>query len=99
MHSVRFSERAIRELAGAVTWYEGNREGLGLQFKQAIDNKIGLIGQFPKRYPKRKRNFRETPLKRFPYLIVYSFYENEGAIVINSIFHTSRQPSKKYKAK
>ena len=97
MYSIKILDSAEKEFSDSAKWYDEQSEGLGDRFVEAIRRKLQLIQEFPDRYPKRKGNFRETPVKIFPYLIVYTFYEKEDRIVINSIFHTSRRPSKKYK--
>ncbi|MBA2561473.1 MAG: type II toxin-antitoxin system RelE/ParE family toxin [Chitinophagaceae bacterium] len=55
-----------------------------------------MIQQFPERYAKRKDNFREAPVKVFPYIVVYTFYKTKRIITVSSIFHTSRNPRMKY---
>ncbi len=67
------------------------------RFRDLINKKIESIKEHPERYPKRKRNFREVVLRTFPFIIIYTFYKKEGIIIINSIFHTSRNPRKKYR--
>ncbi|RNI36136.1 hypothetical protein EFY79_10625 [Hanamia caeni] len=57
------------------------------------------IIEHPERYPKKKSNFRQIALRTFPFIIIYTFYKKEGIIIINSIFHTSRNPRKKYRRK
>jgi plasmid stabilization system protein ParE len=90
-------EEADEDLVNAVRWYNDKSEGLGLKFLDAIKKKLEIIRQFPERYPIRKGKFRETPLKTFPYLIVYTFHKDENVVFITSIFHASQRPSKKYR--
>ncbi len=90
-------EDADKEFQEAAYWYESNSKGLGLRFIDVIEKKFQTIQEFPERFPKRKGNFREAPVKIFPFIIVYTFYKPEGIITINTIFHSSRNPRKKYK--
>jgi len=92
-------EEADKELTESAKWYETKREGLGERFVDAVKNKLQIVQQSPERYPKRKGNFRETVVKVFPFIIVYTFYKKEKNITINSIFHASRNPRKKYRRK
>lgn len=92
-------EEADKEYQEAALWYEASSKGLGSRFIDIIEKKLQLIQQYPERYPKRKGNFRGTPVKVFPYLIIYTFYKAEGIITVNSIFHTSRNPQRKYRRK
>ena len=97
MFTLSLLEPASKEFAKAAQWYEERTEGLGDRFSDIIQRKLQLIQQFPERYPKRKKNFREAIVKTFPYIIVYSFYKTERTIIVHTIFHSSRHPRKKYK--
>jgi len=96
VHTLSLLDEASKEFAEAAAWYEEKSEGLGNRFIDAIQKKLLLIQQFPERYPKRKKSFREAIVKTFPYIIVYSFYKKERTIIVHTIFHSSRQPRKKY---
>ena len=99
MHTVKFLEDARIEFQEAAEWYETRRDGLGVRFRDIVQNKIEIIKEFPERYPKRKSNFRQIALRDFPFVIIYTFYKKERIIIIHSIFHTSRNPRKKYRRK
>jgi len=59
--------------------------------------RIQSIVHHPERYPIRKKEFRQVLIKVFPYLIIYKIDKNGNNVVIASIFHTSRNPKKKYR--
>jgi len=67
------------------------------RFIGVIQNKLNLIARYPERYPKRKGNFRETPVKTFPYIVVYTVYKKEQVITVSAIFNAKRNPKKKYR--
>ena len=92
-------EEAEREYNQAAVWYEEQSPGLGIRFIEVIKNKLNLIAQNPERYPKRKGNFRETPVRTFPHIIIYSAYKKEQIVTVSAIFHPSRNPGKKYRRK
>lgn len=92
-------EEADKEYKEAAQWYEEKSNRLGFRFIDIIETKIKAIQVHPERYPKRKANFREAPVKIFPYIIVYKFYKTKGIITISSIFHSSKNPRRKYKRK
>jgi plasmid stabilization system protein ParE len=96
-YSIKLLEEADKEFTEAAVWYEEQSEGLGTRFINVIQNKLNLIAQFPERYSKRKGNFREAPVKTFPYLIVYTVYKKEQVITVSAIFHASRNPKRKYR--
>ena len=73
------------------------------RFNELFDSEemkmIHEIEQYPERYPIKKRYYREVKIKFFPYLILYRINKKQKKITIISIFHSSRNPSKKYKIK
>ncbi len=95
--TIQISEDADREWTEAAVWYKGQQSGLGNRFIEMVERKLELIAKYPKRYSKRKGNFREALVHIFPYIIVYSFYNKDDVIIVSSIFHASRNPLRKYK--
>jgi len=93
---IKFSDKALSELAEASAWYDETQIGLGERFEYDIFKKIDLIKNNPLHYQKRKR-FHEAPADAFPYLIVYQIEKKQHMITILSVFHTSRHPKKKFR--
>lgn len=77
-------------------WYDDKWSGLGDRFMQEVERKVQQIERTPERYPERKKGFRETPIKIFPFIIIYRIQKRKKIIAISSIFHTRRSPKKKY---
>ncbi|MGN6603779.1 MAG: type II toxin-antitoxin system RelE/ParE family toxin [Ginsengibacter sp.] len=88
--------KARKELLDAWEWYEDRQDGLGDRFINQVNEKIKQVIQTPKRYPERKRFFREAKIDIFPYLLIYKIATRKKVITIISVFHTSRSPKKKY---
>jgi hypothetical protein len=91
----RVLTEAEAELAGAMLYYEGCREGLGAEFLALVTETVLAIGDEPLRYPRYegkqlKREFRRAKVDRFPYIVVYEVRANETLIV--AVAHTSREP-------
>lgn len=99
MNTLKILEDADREYAEAAEWYEKQKEGLGERFIDVIQRRLRIIQQYPERYPRKKGDFREAVVKIFPYVVVYTFYKRKKMVVINSIFHTRRNPRMKYRRK
>ena len=57
-------------------------------------NCFNSINKNPTIFQVFKTHFRQVPIKKHPYLVIYSI-ENKNTIIILSVFHTSRDPSKK----
>lgn len=90
-------QRAKKELFEAVAWYDDKQIGLGDRFKNELYKRINAIETHPERYATKSPPYRETRMEVFPYLIIYRIDMPKNIIVITSIFHTSRNPKKKYK--
>lgn len=97
VQAFKILEKAQLEFEDAVLWYELKRVGLGRRFAEVVQKKFLQIEQFPERYPVRKNGFRETPLKVFPFVIVYKFYKQRKEVVVYNVFNWSRSPSGKYR--
>jgi len=95
-YSYEILQKARKELLDAWMWYEDKQEGLGDRFKNEIVKKIKQIVLTPERYPERKKSFREAKIEVFPYLLIYKIAKRKKMIAIVSIFHTNRNPGKKY---
>jgi len=94
---LKYSSKAEAEYFDAFDYYEDQSDGLGERFEQSIANKIDQIIKNPDQYSGRRPNYKECWVKDFPFLIVYRILAQKRIIVITSIFHTSRNPQKKYR--
>lgn len=89
---------AEREYISSFLWYEQQQTGLGEKFALSIRNKLQRISTNPNQYKKMKGHFYEAPLFRsFPFVIIYFIDHKKNMVVVISIFHTRRNPRKKYK--
>ena len=95
--SIEFDPKADKQYFDAWDWYEERLEGLGDRFVDSVARQIELISKNPLAYPSKKTNCRECAVKDFPFLIVYKIYPKKNILYITSIFHTSRNPRKKYR--
>lgn len=96
--SLRFyiEPEAAAELDEAVNWYEEKRLDLGRDFLEAVDEALAFIASWPrsgKPAPNVPKGFaaRRTPVRRFPYHVVY--IETPSAIRILAFAHDRRLPS------
>lgn len=81
----------------AYEWYNEQQEGLGDLFLTELESSYDKLESWPTAYSKIKRNYRQLVLHTFPYVIVFEIIKKE--VVIYSIFHTSRNPNKKFRKK
>ena len=97
MNTVIITKEADKEYSDSAIWYEEQSNGLGERFILTIQKKLELIQHNPESYPKKKDGLREAVVKIFPFVIIYSFHKKENLILVSSIFHTRRNPRKKYR--
>ena len=72
MTQVRFAPEVPDELAEAVVWYEGKRQGLGSEFLGEIEAILPLVGNRPRSFPRLQDvaanlEIRRGLLARFPW--------------------------------
>ncbi len=88
---------AEKEFLDSISWYEENRTGLSVDFIFEIEKVLSHIEDNPLLYSIKKLKYREAPVKKFPYIIVYKINSKQNQVIVLSVFHTSRKASIKYK--
>jgi mRNA-degrading endonuclease RelE of RelBE toxin-antitoxin system len=96
-YAVIFHPIAEKELTDAFLWYEQRLDGLGDRFVKAVEKSISQISSTPLAYAKKHHNYREVKPQDFPYVIVYKIQEKRKIVFIAAVYHTSRNPRKKYR--
>ncbi len=96
-YSLIFNLDAENEFVAAYKWYEEKQQGLGDKFQQETERQLSLIVANPLAYHLSKGNFRESLIAHFPFIIVFALNNRKKTIYISAIFHTSRNPKKKYR--
>lgn len=94
--TIRFSKKAEKEFSEAFEWYEERSDGLGYRFEASLHKMLDVVVNTPLIFAVKKYDARESKIEDFPYLVVYKIYPR-NTIFIASIFHTSRDPRKKYR--
>jgi plasmid stabilization system protein ParE len=95
-YTIVLSVKAQFELEESWQWYEGREIGLGARFIDEVLNKINTLATFPEVHSIKNRQYRETVVPAFPFVIVYRVMKKEKLIEVVSVFHTSRNPKDKY---
>ncbi len=98
--SYELLSEAEKEYLEAFAWYEEQQEGLGDRFMVAVRRKIMAVSINPYLYASKKHRYHEVLLDdSFPFVIVYLIDKKRNHVIITSVFHTSRNPGKKYRKK
>lgn len=96
-YQLYFHPEAEKEYTEAYNWYEGKKDRLGERFESMVEMRLNAISENPETYGFSKGNFREAPIDVFPYTIVYKITKQKRIVYISAIYHTSRNPHKKYR--
>jgi toxin ParE1/3/4 len=96
MSAVRILEAAAAEAAGAATWYESQRVGLGADFREDFRAGLAVLqeGVVPgSPWPGRlsERGVKRILLKRFPFSVVV--VDTGGGKVVLAVAHHRRRPA------
>lgn len=94
-YTAQLLSKSRKELADGWRWYEERQQGLGDRFVNTVLEKVSQMDQTPNCYPKRIRQYHEALVPVFPYLIIYRISNPKKMVIIISIFHAKRNPSKK----
>ena len=96
-NKIILTSKALKELDESFLWYEERLEGLGDRFIGFIEKAFHLIELTPERFPLKTKSFREFFVDKFPYVIIYEYLKEKQKIIVLHVFHTKRNPKRKYK--
>jgi plasmid stabilization system protein ParE len=81
---------AAADIEEAFHWYEGQRVGLGVEFRSELSATINRLATNPHLYQVIHRDTRRALLRRFPYGVFYRAYPE--AIIVVAVMHGRRAP-------
>jgi len=90
-----YTDRAMTDIEIAFSWYEKQRQGLGYEFLDCIEQAVKNIIALPEMYQESYANFRSCVIRRFPFILFYTI-EEEG-LIVHSVFNNRQDPSKRPK--
>jgi hypothetical protein len=70
-YEIIIKQEATQDLQVAYNYYEDHRLGLVDEFIEEVKEKIAYIRKYPLHFPKVEKEFRQTLIDRFPYLLIY----------------------------
>lgn len=77
------SSHAEKEIDSSFNWYEDRLPGLGIRFLEFVEKSILQLSLHPEFYPNKRGKYREIPIEKFPYLIIYGHY-NKNCVNIEN---------------
>ena len=90
---ILWSKKALIEVEKALEFYDEIQPKLGEKFYTELQHASAYIKSNPFLFQVKFDFFREAPLKKFPYVVVYEIIDS--LIIIAAVFHTSRNPENK----
>lgn len=90
MITVLIRSAATADLQDAFDWYEKQQTGLGVEFREAVREKLRDIAANPMLYQAAHRDTRRALLDRFPYGLYYRVYP--GIAIVVACMHGRRSP-------
>ena len=82
--------QASLDISRAALWYEGRREGLGLEFLDQLESLFQRIVESPLQFPQVEGEVRRTLLLRFPHGVYFT--QEEHRVSIQAVLHLHRHP-------
>ena len=95
--TIVISSRAQKEIEESWAWYEDRFAGLGDRFLNEILECLHQIELNPDRFPTKFKSYKEAVVDTFPFLVIYRINKKSNIVRVVSMFHTSRNPKRKYK--
>jgi plasmid stabilization system protein ParE len=90
--NIEYLQPAAAELYEAISFYNIQRQGLGLEFAKEVQDTIERIKQNPEAWTtiSTSKQARRCLTNRFPYGIIYQIRDN--TILIVAVMHLRRRP-------
>jgi plasmid stabilization system protein ParE len=90
MLAIDFLPGARRDFQESFDWYARQNQEAAARFLDAVDMALNKIADDPQRFALIRAHYRECPLIRFPFRIVYRIIGNR--ILVVAIAHAKRRP-------
>jgi hypothetical protein len=87
---IRLSQFAEDDLQISIDHYNSQKENLGFEFINEVDNTFKRIKENYKQFPIIYKNVRKANINRFPFNIFFIIESTQ--VFILGIFHSSRNP-------
>jgi toxin ParE1/3/4 len=90
MRSVIFHPLAEQELLDAVSYYEEQETGLGLEYLGEVEHAVNFLMRYPEAGSNVRGSIRRLTLPKFPYSLLYRVMEEQ--IRVLAVAHHKRKP-------
>jgi plasmid stabilization system protein ParE len=90
-YTLLVTDEAEDDMQDAADWYRLADSGLEAEFIRTIEACLESIKRNPNQYPTVYKDVHRALLRKFPYGIFYFVFD--ATIIVQSCFHTSRNPN------
>jgi plasmid stabilization system protein ParE len=91
-YKITIDPEALQDIQDATDWYNEQLAGLGGHFQKQVKIQISSLKKNAGAYPVRYEDVRCMLIKRFPFLVHYTFNERRKNVEVFAVLHTSRNP-------
>lgn len=98
-YSLAFFPQAEADILESIRWYNTEKAALEFDFYDQLQQTLGRISENPLHYSIRLKRVRASKVYQFPFLVYFKIYEDQKAITILAVLHTSRNPKEINKRK
>ncbi len=91
---IEVKDEAKRDISDAMQWYVSKAENLDKKFLLAVEETLLRIKQTLFAFKKVYKKFRQTAVKKFPYVILYE--PEQRIVIVYAVFNTWQHPKKKF---
>jgi toxin ParE1/3/4 len=91
-YTILVTPTATEDIAVAVEYYNAVAVDLGYRFADLVAEYFERIADLPTASAVRYKNIRCKPVKRFPYLIMFTIDEEAHSVNILRVFNTYQEP-------
>jgi toxin ParE1/3/4 len=93
MYQLQVLRKAREDMQKSADWYNEQQSGVGDRFLLEVVSAFRSIETNPLHYQERfSKKFRFANVSYFPFVVVFKI--KKQLVVVNSVFHTSRNPKK-----
>lgn len=90
IRNLRITPFAELDVSDAASWYEEQRDGLGLEFLHELDSILQRIVQVPLQFPVIENEARRALLRRFPFSMYFRVIGDTVELI--AVVHQHRDP-------
>jgi plasmid stabilization system protein ParE len=94
-YRIKFEDAAQLDLADSFDWYTEISPLIAENFLEEVENTLKYLVDNPLIFQSVYKDFRQVPVYKYPYLLVYKIHGQ--LIKIYRVFPTKTDPNSKYK--